>query len=102
MDRARLAEMKPGAVLVNTARGGLVDESALYEALRTGKIGAAGLDVTETEPACASPLAGLPNCVLTPHAGAATCEAGYRMGMMAAQNALDLLNGRDCPYVVSR
>ena len=102
VDRARLAEMKPGAVLVNTARGGLVDESALYEALRTGKIGAAGLDVTETEPACASPLAGLPNCVLTPHAGAATCEAGYRMGMMAAQNALDLLNGRDCPYVVSR
>ena len=96
VDAKRLAEMKPKAVLVNTARGGIIDEAALYEALRTGEIGAAGLDATEVEPACGSPLATLPNCILTPHAGAATYEAGYNMGMMAAQNALDVLNGRDC------
>ena len=100
VDAKRLAEMKPKAVLVNTARGGIIDEAALYEALRTGEIGAAGLDATEVEPACGSPLATLPNCILTPHAGAATYEAGYNMGMMAAQNALDVLNGRDCSYLV--
>ena len=100
VDAKRLAEMKPKAVLVNTARGGIIDEAALYEALRTGEIGAAGLDATEVEPACGSPLATLPNCILTPHAGAATYEAGYNMGMMAARNALDVLNGRDCSYLV--
>lgn len=55
VDAKRLAEMKPKAVLVNTARGGIIDEAALYEALRTGEIGAAGLDATEVEPACGQP-----------------------------------------------
>lgn len=96
----RLNEMKPNAVLVNTARGGIVDEQALYQALKEGKIGAAALDATLDEPACGSPLATLPNCILTPHAGAATYEAGCNMGMMAAQNVLDVLNGNDCRFLV--
>lgn len=66
VDARRLAEMKPRAVLVNTARGGIVDEDALYQALKEGQIGAAALDATVVEPACGSPLASLPNCILTP------------------------------------
>lgn len=100
VDARRLSEMKPNAVLVNTARGGIVDEEALYQALKEGGIGAAALDATLVEPACGSPLATLPNCILTPHAGAATYEAGSNMGLLAAQNVLDALNGRDCPYLV--
>ncbi|MCD8077757.1 MAG: phosphoglycerate dehydrogenase [Lachnospiraceae bacterium] len=100
VDAGRLAQMKKQAVLVNTARGGIVDEDALYEALRTHQIGAAALDATLCEPACGSPLAELPNCILTPHAGAATAEAAYRMGMMAARNVLDVLQGRECRYLV--
>ena len=63
-------------------------------------IGAAALDATVVEPACGSPLASLPNCILTPHAGAATYEAGYNMGMLAAQNVLDVLSGRECRFLV--
>lgn len=100
VDARRLAEMKPKAVLVNTARGGIVDEEALYRALTEGQIGAAALDATVVEPACGSPLAALPNCILTPHAGAATYEAGFNMGMLAAQNVLDILNGRACRFSV--
>lgn len=100
VDARRLSEMKPTTVLVNTARGGIVDEDALYEALKNGQIGAAALDATVVEPACGSPLATLPNCILTPHAGAATTEAGLNMGMLAAQNVLDILNGKDCRFLV--
>ena len=100
VDARRLSMMKPTAVLVNTARGGIVDETALYEALRTHQIGAAALDATLVEPACGSPLAGLTNCILTPHAGAATTEASLNMGMLAAQNVLDVLNGRECRFLV--
>ena len=100
VDARRLAMMKPNAVLVNTARGGIVDEDALYEALKAHTIGAAALDATVVEPACGSPLATLPNCILTPHAGAATFEAGFNMGMMAAQNVLDVLQGRECRFLV--
>lgn len=100
VDARRLSEMKPAAVLVNTARGGIIDEAALYEALKSGRIGAAALDATEVEPACGSPLAALPNCILTPHAGAATFEAGCNMGLLAARNVLDVLEGRDCKFLV--
>ena len=98
--KAELALMKPSALLVNMARGGIVDEDALYQALKEGQIGAAALDATVVEPACGSPLASLPNCILTPHAGAATYEAGYNMGMLAAQNVLDVLFGRECRFLV--
>lgn len=100
VDARRLSLMKPTAVLVNTARGGIVDEDALYEALKNHTIGAAALDATVVEPACGSPLTELPNCILTPHAGAATAEAAQNMGMMAAQNVLDVLQGRECRFLV--
>lgn len=100
VNAARLSQMKKTAVIVNTARGGIIDEDALYTALQTKTIAAAALDATQQEPPCDSPLTKLPNCILTPHAGAATSEAGNRMGMLAAQNVLDILSGRDCPYIV--
>ena len=100
VDERRLTMMKPRAVIVNTARGGIIDEDALYNALKNGTIGAAGLDATVVEPPCGSPLATLPNCVLTPHAGAATHEASYNMGMLAAQNLLAVLGGQPCEYIV--
>lgn len=95
-----LRKMKRRAIIVNTARGGIIDEEALYRALRDGEIGAAALDATVVEPACESPLCSLPNCILTPHAGATTYEAVLNMGMMAAQNALDVLNGGKCANLV--
>jgi D-3-phosphoglycerate dehydrogenase len=93
-------KMKSTAVLVNTARGGIVDEAALYEALKTGTIFAAGLDATVDEPPYESPLGMLPNCVLTPHAGAATVEAAHNMGMMATENLLEVLKTGTCRYLV--
>ncbi|MDR2792138.1 MAG: phosphoglycerate dehydrogenase, partial [Treponema sp.] len=81
-------KMKKSAVIVNTARGGIIDESALCEALKSGAIFAAGLDVTVDEPPGGSPLCALPNCILLPHAGAATVEAAHNMGMMAVENLL--------------
>lgn len=92
--------MKKDAVLVNTARGGIVDEDALYEALKSGEIRAAGLDATIEEPPYDSKLCSLDNCILTPHAGAATKEASSKMSLMAAQNVLDVLKTGSCQYEV--
>lgn len=92
--------MKKDAVLVNTARGGIVDEAALYDALKNGVIRAAALDATAEEPPYDSPLCTLPNCILTPHAGAATKEAVSKMGLMAAQNAVDVLTKGSCAFEV--
>ncbi|HOO76727.1 MAG TPA: D-glycerate dehydrogenase [bacterium] len=97
IDRERLALMKPDAVLVNTSRGPVVDEGALAEALNSGRLGAAGLDVFEEEPAVHPALLGAENAVLLPHIGSATRETRGRMAAMAAENLCCMLAGRMPP-----
>ncbi|AGW88911.1 MULTISPECIES: hydroxyacid dehydrogenase [Cupriavidus] len=92
IDAQRIAGMKPGAVLINTARGGVVDEAALAQALRDGHLAGAALDVFEREPLPAdSVLAGVPNLILTPHIGGVTREANVRVSMMIAQQVRQTL-----------
>jgi glyoxylate reductase len=99
---AQLARMKPSAVLVNTARGPVVDQVALAQALRTGRIAAAALDVTEEEPIpLDDPLLGLPNCLVVPHIGSATIQARSRMADMAVDNVLAGLAGLPLPTCVN-
>lgn len=92
-----LGRMRPGAVLVNTSRGPVVDEPALVEALRAGRIAAAGLDVYAAEPRLAPGLASLDNVVLAPHMGSATHEARRRMALMAAENLVAGARGERPP-----
>ncbi|PKO14263.1 D-glycerate dehydrogenase [candidate division BRC1 bacterium HGW-BRC1-1] len=93
--------MKPTAVLVNTARGPVVDEAALVEALRSGQIFAAGLDVYEDEPRMADGLVGLENAVLLPHIGSATEHTRAVMGELMATNILAALRGQEPPNKIS-
>ncbi|MGR3483782.1 MAG: phosphoglycerate dehydrogenase [Paracoccaceae bacterium] len=86
-----IAKMKPGVRIVNCARGGLVDEAALAQALRSGHVAGAGFDVFEVEPATDSPLFGLPNVVVTPHLGAATTEAQENVALQVAEQMSDYL-----------
>ena len=96
----QLALMKPTSILVNTSRGPVVDETALVEALRAGRPGAAGLDVFENEPLPAPGLTELPNLVCLPHLGSATVETRTRMALMAAENLLAGLKGEVPPNLV--
>lgn len=96
-----LGRMKPTATLVNIARGPVVDEVALVQALREGTIFAAGLDVYENEPALAPGLADLPNVVLMPHIGSAEVGARAAMSRMCAENALAIVAGQVPPYPVN-
>lgn len=96
-----LGLMKPSAVLVNTSRGGIVDEDALAEVLRTGGIRAAGIDVLDREPPAPDhPLFGLDNVVLTPHIAGLTLEGSIRLAESSVQNILDFIAGRLDPGVV--
>jgi len=100
--RDELALMKPGAVLVNTARGAMVDPDALYEALKHGTIAGAALDVTDPEPLPPDhPLVSLPDCLIVPHIGSASHATRNRMAVMAAENLLAGLKGEVPPYAVN-
>ena len=94
IDAAALTRMKSTAILVNTARGPLVDEVALVSALRDGTIAAAGLDVFEHEPTLAPGLAELPNTVLLPHIGSATRDTRAAMVRLCCDNIVAVLTGR--------
>lgn len=97
-----IALMKPSAVLVNTARGPLIDTDALTRALQTRRIAFAGLDVTEPEPLPAEhPLVGLQNCMIVPHIGSASRATRRKMATMAAENMLSVLRGERPPHVVN-
>jgi D-3-phosphoglycerate dehydrogenase len=99
--RDQLRAMRPSAILVNTARGGLVDEAALAQALREGWIRGAGLDVFEAEPPHAdNPLLGEPHVLLSPHGAGVTAEAAVRMAVESARNALAVFDGTLDPAVV--
>ncbi len=97
---AELAAMKPSAVLVNAARGPVVDERALAEALAAGTIAAAGLDVYEHEPRVEPGLLALDNVVLAPHLGSATVETRTAMAELAARNVIAVVRGEDPPTPV--
>ena len=96
-----LASMKPGTVLINTARGDLVDEKALIDALTSGHIGGAGLDVFETEPPAESPLWKMDQAVLTPHLGGYTHEATLRTAYQSAKNVVAVLRGGTADRIVN-
>ena len=99
---SEFALMKPTAVFINTSRGQVVDQKALYEALRSGKIFAAGIDVTEVEPISTDdPLLTLENVVITPHIASASVHTRKNMAMMAAENLLAGLRGEVLPNCVN-
>jgi D-3-phosphoglycerate dehydrogenase len=94
--------MKKSAIIINTARGGLIDENAAFELLKSGHLGGLGLDAFETEPPLSSPLFSLDNVVVTPHTGAHTGEATSAMAEMSVKNLIDALSGKDCPFTVNQ
>lgn len=97
-----LSLMKNSAILINTARGGIVDENALYEALVDGTIWAAGLDVFDQEPVDLNhPLLTLPNVTTLPHIGSASIKTRTTMAELAAENLIEVLEGRTCKNVIN-
>jgi phosphoglycerate dehydrogenase-like enzyme len=101
IDASALARMKPGAILVNTSRGGLVDQAALLAALDAGRLRVAALDVTDPEPLPPGhPLVGRDDVVVIPHIGSATLATRTRMARMCVDNLLAALAGDPMPWVI--
>ena len=96
-----LASVRPGVRIVNTARGGLIDELALVQAVKEGKVAGAAIDVFDEEPVTEHPLFGLPNVIVTPHLGASTAEAQDKAGLAIAEQVLLALRGDFVPYAVN-
>ena len=96
-----IAKMKDGVIIVNVARGKLIDEQALAEALQSGKVGAAALDVFQKEPPEACPLIGLPNVLHTPHLGASSKEAQTKVGVEMVEQVADALRGTDFRHIIN-
>jgi D-3-phosphoglycerate dehydrogenase len=101
INAAVIERMKPGVLLLNVARGGVIDEQDLADALRSGRVGGAGIDVFNTEPPTGSPLLDAPNTLLTPHLGASTAEAQVAVAEEVAEQILDVLDGRSARYAVN-
>jgi D-3-phosphoglycerate dehydrogenase len=101
INAAVIDRMKPGVLLLNVARGGVIDEQDLADALRAGTVGGAGIDVFNTEPPTGSPLLDAPNTILTPHLGASTVEAQVAVAEEVAEQILDVLDGRSARYAVN-
>ncbi|MNR12401.1 Glyoxylate/hydroxypyruvate reductase B [compost metagenome] len=102
INKESLAQMKKTAYLINTARGDLVVEEDLYEALSNGQIAGAGLDTFIQEPPLSLNIVGLPNVVTSPHVGSNTVEAGYRMARMAAEEVIRVLSGEQPKFPVKK
>ena len=100
IDGDAIAKMKDGVVIINTSRGGIIDEDAACEALKSGKIGGLGLDAFEQEPPKDSPLFAFDNVVATPHTGAHTAEATNNMAALSVQNLIDVLEGKACKFIL--
>jgi len=100
--RDQFEKMRDQVILINASRGGIIDEDAAYEALKSGKVFGMGLDAFETEPPAGSKLFEFSNVVATPHTGAHTKEATGNMANMAVDNLIDVLSGRECRYIVNR
>ncbi len=101
INAAVMGRMKPGVLLLNVARGGVIDEQDLADALRSGRVGGAGIDVFNIEPPTGSPLLDAPNTLLTPHLGASTAEAQVAVAEEVAEQILDVLDGRSARYAVN-
>lgn len=96
----RVKRMKQGAILINTSRGGIVDEEALLAALKEGRLGGVGLDAFCVEPPGESPLFAFDNVVATPHSGAHTSEAAANMALLSVQNLIAVLKGEACQHII--
>ena len=96
-----IATMKDGVRIINCARGGIIDEKALYDAIKSGKVAGAALDVFEEEPPLESPLLSLDQVIVTPHLGASTVEAQLNVAVSVAKQCIEVLRGRSAKYVVN-
>lgn len=102
IDANAIAQMKDGVILINASRGGIIDEDAAYEALKSGKLGGLGLDAFEEEPPKPCAMFEMDTVVLTPHTGAHTKEATNNMASAAVDNLICMLEGKACPFIVNQ